>query len=261
MLYKYVKSETRPLRNLKIKPLNLAISFVCLTFGLFLLAYSFYPYINSYIRPERNKPKALLTPSIQRIEKYETLVEKSQEADSNYITNVNRNFNVVNKVLNINQKTFPEYADIKGDMKISIPAIKLEKLNVQINVDSFDDKSYLPILDKNLGHFKGTSLPDKPGNTFIYGHSANEILARANTNNPKYAFSFLGNLEIGDEVLLEHGKKTYKYVVQKFRIVQPEDISPIYTNSSERILTLMTCWIPGVGNERLIIQAKLIDEQ
>lgn len=198
--------------------------------------------------------KTLLTPS------FANKNSTDSGLSSSYISNVDRNFSVTNKLLNINPKTFPEYATITGEMKLNISKLKLKDLPVKINVDSFDKDQYLTVLIKRLGHFKGTSLPDKPGNTFIYGHSTNELLAKTDPTNPEFAFTFLGKMDIGDEISIEYNGKTFKYSTQKIRMVEPEDISPIYTTSEDKSLTLMTCWPPGVGDQRLILVANQVGE-
>jgi LPXTG-site transpeptidase (sortase) family protein len=143
-------------------------------------------------------------------------------------------------------------------MYLTVPKLSLKRVPIKINVDSFDEKSYLPLLDDSLAHFLGTSLPDKPGNTFIYGHSTNELWAKTDPTNPRYAFTFLNKLDIGDELTIEYNNTEFKYSTQKINIVSPTDISPIYTTSEAKSLTMMTCWPPGIGAERLIVSAKQV---
>lgn len=259
MLYKYEKREVVipskapidvPQKRKQIS-LNGSIAASFLVLGISLIAFSIYPYFSSTAKANVNK--SVLSPSYK---KANAITANAVATD--YQSNVNRNFSQTNKVLNLNRWTYPEYSAIQGEMKLTIEKLKIKDIPIKLNVDSFKDEAYMPILEKSLAHFQGTSLPDKPGNTFIYGHSANEILARSNPNSPKYVFSFLGDLEIGDEILIKYNDKEFRYSMYKSRLVQPENIDPIFSTSDEQILTLMTCWTPGIGSERLIVLAKLI---
>jgi LPXTG-site transpeptidase (sortase) family protein len=269
MLYKYVKTAAQVPQAPKIKKKRtlqkryLISSLALFSLGIGILFYSAYPYLSLYktkLQGKEYTSKYLLSPSQKGVASA-VIQESPQSFSSNYISNVNRNFSAVNKLLEIDKKTFPEYANIEGEMKLSIPKLKLDKVRVKLNVNSFDEKSYLKQLEETLAHFQGTSLPDKPGNTFIYGHSANELLAKTAPNNPRYIFSFLREIDIGDEIKVIYNEKEYIYSVQNIKIVPPEDLSPIYTTSDSRILTLMTCDTPGVGNNRLIVTSQLIDEK
>lgn len=273
MLYKYVKRDV--VRNAPISSTtirwkrnlpSICATVLCFIIGGSILTYSVYPYakdsVDSFIGNNR-VGKTLLTPSPSKNLIDGSRVQTASKEDlsnssSSYINNVSKNFSSTNKLLNINQRTFPEYAHIQGEMKLSIPKLKLNKIPVKINVNSFEDRDYLPQLERTLAHFQGTSLPDRPGNTFIYGHSANELWAKTDSSNPKLAFSFLDRLEVGDEIFLQYQDQEYKYVMQHSQLVEPNDLSPIYTTSDAKILTLMTCWSPGIGTERLIVTAKQV---
>lgn len=262
MLYKYVKREiVYPNQEKQKKKKNffsITVSFLCFTTGLCLVLYSVYPYLkNPFSKEVKGAYKSLLSPSAIQEKKDET--EASTLA--NYTSNVNKNINKTNQLLNINPKTHPEYSTIQGEMTLTIPKLSIKDLPVKMNVNSFNETAYMPLLERSLAHFQGTSIPGKPGNTFIYGHSANELLAKSNYNNPKYAFSFLGDLDIGDEIIVKFFGKEYKYSMYKLKMVSSEDISPIYSTSEDQHLTLMTCWPPGIGSERLIVMSNMVDEK
>lgn len=257
MLYKYVKREIiRPAQGIAPKKRNipsLLASITCVTFGIGLIFYTVFPYLPKTHSAENYKTKTVLTPSLNS--------EYATNIQTEYNSNVNRNISKTNQILKINPKTHSEYSSIQGEMKLTIPKLGLVDLPVLLNVDSFNEQAYLPLLEKQLAHFQGTSIPGKPGNTFVYGHSANELLAKYYPNHPKYAFSFLGNLDIGDEVLINYNARDFRYTMNKSKVVSSEDISPIYSTSEDQQLTLMTCWPPGIGNDRLIITANLLEEK
>jgi LPXTG-site transpeptidase (sortase) family protein len=268
MLYKYQKKEIAiknnqlPSAKGKKNVMNLAMSGVCFLVGVSILFYSLYPHINQFVvnlRGQNKVSKSLLTPSpSEQTVSVQGQAVAVQDFSSDYISNVNRNFSVTNQLLNITPRTHPEYANIQGEMKITIPKLNIKNIPIKINVDSYDEASYMPLLDKTLAHFLGTSLPDKPGNTFIYGHSTNELWAKTDPSNPRFAFTFLNNLDIGDEIIVEYEGAKFTYSTQKIKMVTPTDISPIYTTSEAKNLTLMTCWPPGIGSERLIVTAKQV---
>jgi sortase A len=265
MLYKYVKREVILPSQRKVKPkrdyFSFAVSTMCFLAGVGLLFYSVYPYIKSPFKTEaKGTYKSLLSPSMVREDGIQK--EDSQTAAlADYNSNVNKNFSKTNEILNINPKTHPEYSAVQGEMYITIPKLNINSLPIKINVNSFNEAAYMPLLEKTLAHFQGTSIPGKPGNTFVYGHSANELLAKSNPGNPKYAFSFLGNLDIGDDISVRFNNKEYKYSMYKLKMVTSDNITPIYSTSEDQHLTLMTCWPPGIGTERLIVMANMVEEK
>lgn len=257
MLYQYKKADPfaykipkkQADRNKKVTLYIATFSFLT---GASILIYSSFPYLKNEFFPE-NTDKSLISTNSKTNSSLAAGSFTNVNFTQGYLDNVSKSFESTNAGLNIESRTFAEYASIKGNMKIKIPAIDVDEVNVQLNVDSFDESEYMPLLDTTLAHFKGTSLPDKPGNTFIYGHSTDVLLAQTNRNDPRFAFTFLNDLDIGEEIIIDYEGKTYKYITQKIRRVSPEDISPIYTTSDDQTLTLMTCWPPGIGTERLIV--------
>ena len=95
------------------------------------------------------------------------------------------------------------------------------------------------------------------GNSFITGHS---ILPQfADPKDYKAIFTELPKLGIGDEVLIDLGDKTIRFVVQYSKVVEPDDLSvlgPITQNG--RNLTLMTCVPPGTNTKRLVVVTSLL---
>jgi LPXTG-site transpeptidase (sortase) family protein len=269
MLYRYEKQPLKVVNKTSKKKsslLTIVTASVLLLFGLGILFYTSYPYASKYISgiftDESALSKSLLTPSaneqvFSQRTSLPTLTQQNMSSD--YVSNVSNNINLTNKILNIGQITHPEYENIQGEMKLSIPKLKIKEIPIKINVDSLNENVYMQQLNKTLAHFKSTSLPDKPGNTFIYGHSANELLAKTAPTDPKYAFTYLDGLDPGDEIIVRYNDRDYKYAVIQTKQVDPTDISAIYTTSNEKILTLMTCWTPGVGEKRLIVTAKQVN--
>ena len=142
------------------------------------------------------------------------------------------------------RKEIPEF------FTISVPKLKIENAVVETNA-----KNLSP--DESLGHYKGSGLPGEPGNAFIYGHSVLPFFY--NPKNYKTIFSTLGNLETGDEIIIEYDGERIVYVVETKEVLAPEKIDPLaefkpkYLN--EPTLELMTCWPAGTKSKRLLVRA------
>ncbi len=134
------------------------------------------------------------------------------------------------------------------DFFVSIPKIKID--NAHVLVDSIK-------FDQNLSHFPGTAIPGEVGNSFITGHSV--LPEFEDVKNYRAIFTKLSDLEIGDDVIVDVDGKTYHYIVQYSKIVDPHDTSVLLPLSpTSRNLTLMTCVPPGTSSKRLIVIASLI---
>jgi len=143
-----------------------------------------------------------------------------------------------------------------GTFYISIPKLKINRMPIQANVDSTSSAIYNKVLDRNLAHFKGSSLPsvDNPGNIVIYGHSVGGSY-QPRASDVISAFTFLPELKVGDEILIDMDGKQYKYVMRKSRVVMPQDTSILATTPGKEALTLFTCYPPGSRDKRLVISA------
>jgi LPXTG-site transpeptidase (sortase) family protein len=146
-------------------------------------------------------------------------------------------------ISNIRRETENSYQEFE----LTIPSLKLERLKVMVDSNSFD---------QNLGHLPGSALPGEKGNVFITGHSSLPQLFRP--GNYKTIFANLPNLKKGDEIIVEAGGQRFEYFLQSLKIVDPKDTSVINPpEENGRYLTLMTCVPPGLNFKRLIVLAKL----
>ncbi len=131
---------------------------------------------------------------------------------------------------------------------LSIPKMKIENALVKVDAISFYE---------SLALFPGTALPGEEGNAFITGHS---VLPQFNDpKNYREIFTNLPSLEIGDTVYAKMDGKTYQYLVQYKKVVDPKDTSvlaPIAKGA--KTLTLMTCVPPGTSFKRLVVVTSLI---
>lgn len=133
---------------------------------------------------------------------------------------------------------------------LSIPKLRIEKAEVEVNAESLDPK-------EALGHYTGSKLPGETGNSFIYGHSV--LPWFFNPQNYKTIFSTLERMEIGDKIYIEINNKKLTYTVEGKEILLPEAVDPLKEFKpaflNEDTITLMTCVPPGTKLKRLLVYA------
>lgn len=101
-------------------------------------------------------------------------------------------------------------------------------------------------LKKGAGHHIGTANPGERGNVYISAH--NDIYGQI--------FRRLEELDLGDEIIIYAGPKSYRYIVCEKRIVEPTDVGVMYP-TTEPILSLQTCYPYMVDTHRLVVIARL----
>ncbi len=132
---------------------------------------------------------------------------------------------------------------VKTVDKSVIGKIKISKINL-----------IMPILmgatDKNLNRgaavIAGTSDFGEIGNVGIAGHRGRSY---------GLFFNRLDELGKGDVIEITTDNKVYKYTVYETLIVEPTEISVLYKNNEDKILTLVTCDPVKNPTHRLIIHA------
>lgn len=142
------------------------------------------------------------------------------------------------------------------DFSIVIPKIRATA-PIFANVDPYSKASYLPVLLKGVAHAKGTSFPDDPGNTYLFAHSTDAFY---NVGRYNAIFYLLGKLQKNDEITVWFEDVEYKYSVDEVKVVPADATKYLSAKSSEKILTLQTCYPPGTTLKRLIVIAHQVDE-
>ncbi|MBM7653073.1 class D sortase [Neobacillus cucumis] len=159
------------------------------------------------------------------LEKAKKLISKKQSLPA-----------AVNK--KIEQSAPPKTGDTVGLLKIS--KIKAELAIVEgTNPDD---------LKKGVGHYKGSYLPGDKGQIVLSGHRDT-------------VFRKLGELKIGDQLIMEMPNGNFTYEITKTKIVKANDLSIITLQHKQEELILTTCYpFHYVGNapKRYIIYAKPI---
>lgn len=133
--------------------------------------------------------------------------------------------------------------------------IKLEEgvLGI-ISIASIDLK--LPILEgatkKNMRHAAAHMSETTP-----LGQVGNAAIAAHRAHKAGRLFNRLGEVKIGDEIIVQNDQQRYIYKVYNIVIVEPTDLSVLDKNDKDAVLTLITCDPMINPTHRLIVQAKL----
>lgn len=101
------------------------------------------------------------------------------------------------------------------------------------------------------GHLQGTAWLNQPGNIVLAGHV--EL-----ADGRQGVFASIGQLSVGDPIILTQDGEQRIYAVQELREVNPDDMSVLYPTSGEQ-LTLITCsnydFLRDIYHERLVVVA------
>jgi sortase A len=105
-------------------------------------------------------------------------------------------------------------------------------------------------LQEGVGHFSQSVLPGEEDNCVLSGHR-------------ETVFRQLGNLKIGDQLIVQTSAGTFTYEVTGTRIVKADD-KTVIVPANHAILTLTTCYpfnTPGYFPDRYVVSASLIGER
>ncbi len=208
-------------------------------FGLSILAWVIYPLVRfQFVDSRRMSQETFITPG----------GEISQVITFANDNNFNENIDYTKA-----NNWFPR---LDGDSELSVDYTHYQLEIPKLNIHDADVALIGEDLSKSLVHYGGTALPGNPGNGVIFGHS---ILPQFyDPENYMAIFSTLHTLEDGDQILLSIDGITYQYQVNDMFEVEPEEISVLDQDYSEKSLTLITCTPPGTYLRRLVIRAELV---
>lgn len=148
---------------------------------------------------------------------------------------------------------FPPKIDINITKKgyfIQIPKIHAQA-PIILNVDPWNETEYHQKLMQGVAQAKGTATPGDKGTSFIFAHSSGPPwdIAKYNT-----IFLRLGELQVGDEILIFKDGHKLIYKVSGKKEVWPNDVS-FLKNLSKTQLIIQTCTPIGTDFKRLIVFA------
>lgn len=125
-------------------------------------------------------------------------------------------------------------------IRIQIPAIRVDAPIVQ--GDGWEQ------LKKGVGQSLGTPNPGESGNIVLSAH--NDIFGEI--------FRDLDQLKPGDQVILYTSQRSFTYIVVGSKIVEPTAVE-VMAQTSEPIVTLISCYPYMVNNQRIVVVARLQD--
>lgn len=137
-------------------------------------------------------------------------------------------------------KKIPDDFNPKIDEIIGI--LKIPKLNAELPIVEGTDEEHL---EKGVGHYRGTAFSGQNDQVVLSGHRDT-------------VFRRLGELEIGDELIVQMNYGTFSYVIESTDIVDADDRTVIRSTAPKEVLTLTTCYpFSYIGNApyRYIIYA------
>ena len=145
-----------------------------------------------------------------------------------------------------------DYAVIT-DANIFIPAAGILAPIIQVYLDGVSWN--VDNLGANVGHLEGTAwMGAGPGNIVLSGH----VEMRDGSAG---VFASIDDLNAGDLIVLTEGTEARNYSVTAVYSVAPDDLSPVYPSTSDK-LTLITCdgydFLRNAYTERVIVIAERI---
>lgn len=135
---------------------------------------------------------------------------------------------------------YPAEGDTIGSL--TIPALKQELPILQGTGEQE--------LQKGVGHFTQSVLPGEEDNSVLSGHR-------------ETVFRQIGNLKMGDLLIVKTSAGIFSYEVNGTRIVH-EDDKTVIVPTEHAVLTLTTCYpfnTPGYSPDRYIVSAALVRSQ
>jgi len=138
----------------------------------------------------------------------------------------------------------PPPADAYADVPIyQIGTMAIPKINL---VHPIFEGVWLTVVDYGPGHWPGSAMPGKRGNSVFAGH-------RVTHTHPFYDLDLLAP---GNRVIFYMPDGTFTYEVTSITIVQPEDLG-IITPTRRPTITLFACNPKHSAAQRIVVKSKL----
>jgi len=127
---------------------------------------------------------------------------------------------------------------------VDIGAISIPKIGLNHRI--FEGIT-LTVINEGPGHWPGTAMPGKRGNTVFPGH-------RTTYSKP---FGDLDKLAPGDEVIFDMPDGVYVYQVRETIIVLPTDLW-VVDQTETPTFTLIACHPKGSARQRIVVKGDLV---
>lgn len=167
-----------------------------------------------------------------------TFASELKELTINSTAPVQLNFSLVSPTPNKN--LYPIYP-LNGD---NIGSLTIPDLNLKLPIIQ---GTGVKELKKGVGHFTQSVLPGEEDNCVLSGHRDT-------------VFTQIGNLKIGDQLIVQTSAGTFIYEVNGTRIVH-EDDKTVIVPTDHATLTMTTCYpfnVIGSAMDRYIVSSVLI---
>jgi LPXTG-site transpeptidase (sortase) family protein len=144
-----------------------------------------------------------------------------------------------------------------GPNELYIPTLDIRAPIILI--DSVGEEVFQSALEKGVVLYPGTAPVGSVGNSYIFGHSSDYVLAKGDY---KTVFALLPKIEIGAEILVtnERGEKFEYKVYDKFVAQKTATYLLDQDTKGKKILTLQTSYPIGTALQRYIVKAELKPE-
>ncbi len=243
--YVYYKatSKLNPRKNLnKLKKITKIIPNTFIIFGIFAVFSVFTPFVSHEVNKLKWGESISLNDPL--------IAYQENQSGPEVIDNID-----YTKIDNWFSKPIPTSSNLKNpfDQNPSTYTLSIPKLNIEDMIVTIGGEN----LDKTLIQYKGTAYPGELGNPVIFGHSVLPVFY-----NPKSyisVFSKIPTLEKGDEIFITYDNVLYKYLVNSYHEVEPDQIELLEQRYDRRTLSLVTCVPPGTYLRRGVILAQLSD--
>lgn len=188
-----------------------------------------------------------------------TLNEWFADQEQNHLLEIAEAGSTISKNSAIGQN-YAQVSQVLDEGITSVEENKVQSIKLEdgvlgiISIASIDLK--LPILEgatkKNMRHAAAHMSETTP-----LGQIGNAAIAAHRAHKEGRLFNRLGEVKIGDEIIVQNDQQRYIYTVYNIIIVEPTDLSVLDKNDKDSILTLITCDPMINPTHRLIVQAKI----
>ncbi len=246
MLYTYIKKPP-PKRQFKVSKRSARlIAATFLLSGLFIVGQVVIPIASSYILLLPDYAAEIASPLATNFQPITPPLPVKEARAEETIPNNYDSYRPSTWFADNNSQAFANIGNLHS-YTISIPKLKIKNAKVEIGGDD---------LKKSLIAWPTSALPGSYGVNIIFGHS--ELPSLASPDNYSGIFTFLMDLEEGDEIDVNSDGVRYKYVVFEKQVIEPTNLSVLEQRFDRAYLTLITCVPPGTVWKRGVVRANLV---
>ncbi len=239
--YYYTKKNKQTLRKY-VRYFGLFLSIV----GITILCYFGFPVVASYVLFEHVYASQTMTTPIPAVKVLTT--ERIKDI-------LNATIGEASHVDYTDAKTwFPSFEINPATPRVESYTVSIPSLRIKDAIVSTKDYN----VGVHLVNYGGTAVPPDKGNAVIFGHSTLPQLF--SNDNYKTIFARLHTIKKDDDIIVNLDKTKYTYRVFSILVVSPDDFAPLMQQYEQSYLTLITCTPPGTTWERLVVKAKLVQD-